>query len=161
MARDIVKEKSAARFIAFFAIFSTLLLGWSLPVLAENWQSLGRGTQRQTGVGMEVFIDLDSVDLDSVKRLGNAVEFSKKTIFDSKYTTSTGITYIKLIVTVIIDCARRTSAIVTAMGYDERGKNTYKWADLGYALSGLPMPKRFEPISPGTYHDVARRRLCR
>ena len=138
-----------------------LVMGWAAPVFAENWLSLGRGDMRPTWAPMEAVPMEAFIDMDSVKRFKNTVQFSQKTVFDSDYTTPKGITYIRLIGTVIIDCPRRTHAIVELTGYDRRGGKTYDWADQAWVWMEFPEPSAFQPILVGSFLDRIRTRLCR
>ncbi len=129
---------------------------WFAPLLAADWQSLGRGTNRPTGASLEFFIDKASV-----RRLGPAIEFNQKAIYDSDRTTAKGITYRSLVVTVYMDCRGRKAADVAQVYYDRHGRKVHEWADFGYAFAEVPMPESFQKILPGSFEDMARHRLCR
>ena len=108
------------------------------------------------GVSSEKFIDMESV-----KRAGNRVKYTEKTVFDSETMTSAGVILIRHFSTIITRCSERTKAIVATSSFDRRGNKTSSWVDDVYRSTKWPRPNSFEPILPGSSADFAHGRLCR
>ncbi len=136
------------------------LLGLAPSVQAENWQHLGRGNVRTTGASAEVFINRDCCDRSAAERRDDTVDFNLKYVFEAEQ-TERGVAYIEIIETVIIDCTRRTSALVAEKSYDSRGRITYENEDPFFSFGGTPPRSAFKPTLPGSFELKAYARLCR
>lgn len=131
------------------------LVVWVSPLHAADWQSLGRGTNRATGGGMEYFIDMASV-----RRKGDNITFVEKAIYDRDQRTVKGVKFRSIVVTVYMDCRHRKAADVAQTYFDLYGREVHDWADFSWIFAGSPMPESFTSVLSGSFEDTARKRLC-
>jgi len=142
-------------------VLLALFWGWTSPVFAEKWVSLGRGTQHKSGASIEVFLDMDSVLRSTSGDYKNYVRFDMKTIYHSEQIASEGIKFIRRIGTIFINCTNQTGAIVEESRYDRNGKRTKYWYNWDFMMSMKPpMPKHFKPFPKGSFLDIIHTRLC-